>query len=286
MAAFEPSKNRTIQILQAAKAGNYGVLAAISYNIEHLTALVRAAEAKRSPLILLLFPSTVEQLPTLAWAAAAAVKSATVPLSLHLDHAQNEAQIRDVAAKLPFDSIMVDMSHYDHEENLAKTKVLTRVCHERGIAVEAESGRINGGEEGIADTGDLEALFTTPSEVEDFIAAEIDLLAPSVGNIHGDYGPAGPQLDYERLSAVNKQIEGRVLMALHGTNDFSQEVMSKCISNGALKLNVNKLLLESWNEHLKHNAHKPLTQLMDDGMDILQAETERWMDFCGSSGKA
>ena len=127
-----------------------------SYNIEHLTALVRAAEAKRSPLILQLFPSTVSQLPTLAWAAAAAVKSATVPLSLHLDHAQDEARIRDIAATLPFDSIMVDMSHYDHDENLEKTKVLTRVCHDRGIAVEAESGRINGGEEGIADTGSLE----------------------------------------------------------------------------------------------------------------------------------
>lgn len=127
-----------------------------SYNIEHLTALVRAAEAKRSPLILQLFPSTVSQLPTLAWAAAAAVKSASVPLSLHLDHAQDEAQIRAIAAALSFDSIMVDMSHYDHHENLEKTKALTRVCHDRGIAVEAESGRINGGEEGIADTGSLE----------------------------------------------------------------------------------------------------------------------------------
>ncbi|TEA11340.1 putative fructose-bisphosphate aldolase [Colletotrichum sidae] len=286
MAAFDPSKNRTIQILKAAKAGGYGVLAAIAYNVEHLTALVRAAEAKRSPLILLLFPSTVEQLPTLAWAAAAAVKSATVPLSLHLDHAQNEAQIRDVAARLPFDSIMVDMSHYDHEENLSKTKILTQVCHERGIAVEAESGRINGGEDGIADTGDLEALFTTPEEVEDFIAAEIDLLAPSVGNIHGDYGPAGPQLDYERLASVDGQIDGRVLMALHGTNDFSDDVMTRCIRNGALKLNVNKLLLETWNEHLGQNVHKSLSQLIDEGMAVLQAETERWMDICGSSGRA
>lgn len=51
---------------------------------------------------------------------------------------------------------MVDMSHYEHTENLAKTKVLTSLCHESWIAVEAECGRINGGEDGIADTGDLE----------------------------------------------------------------------------------------------------------------------------------
>jgi fructose-bisphosphate aldolase class II len=51
---------------------------------------------------------------------------------------------------------MVDMSHYDEAENLEKTERLTKECHAKGIAVEAESGRINGGEDGIADTGDLE----------------------------------------------------------------------------------------------------------------------------------
>jgi fructose/tagatose bisphosphate aldolase len=56
---------------------------------------------------------------------------------------------------------MVDMSHYDEAENLEKTRVLTKECHARGIAVEAESGRIEGGEEGIADTGDLEGTTHT-----------------------------------------------------------------------------------------------------------------------------
>ncbi|OHE94378.1 fructose-bisphosphate aldolase class-II [Colletotrichum orchidophilum] len=284
--AESKSQNRSLQILQAATEGKYGVLSVVIYNIEHLTAVVRAAEAKKSPMLILLFPLTVKQLPTLPWAVAAAIKSAKVPLALHLDHAQDEQQIRDIAGSLPFDSIMVDMSHYDHEENLAKTKVLTRVCHDHSIAVEAESGRINGGEDGIADTGDLEALFTSPEEVEDFIDAEIDLLAPSIGNIHGDYGPKGPQLDYQRLTNVNTQINNRVLMALHGTNDFSPEIMRRCIDNGAIKLNVNKLLLEVWNVHLRENASKPLTQLMEDGMNILQKETERWIDICGSAGKA
>ncbi|UQC88601.1 fructose-bisphosphate aldolase class-II [Colletotrichum lupini] len=271
--AESKSQNRSLQILQAATEGKYGVLSVVIYNVEHLTAVVRAAEAKKSPMLILLFPLTVKQLPTLPWAVAAAIKSAKVPLALHLDHAQDEQQIRDIAGTLPFDSIMVDMSHYDHEENLAKTKVLTRVCHDHNIAVEAESGRIN-------------ALFTSPEEVEDFIDAEIDLLAPSIGNIHGDYGPKGPQLDYQRLTNVNKQINNRVLMALHGTNDFSPEIMRKCIDNGAIKLNVNKLLLEVWNVHLRENANKPLTQLMEDGMTILQKETERWIDICGSAAKA
>ncbi|KAF9729408.1 hypothetical protein PMIN06_005876 [Paraphaeosphaeria minitans] len=283
-------KNRTVEILNAAAAGKYGVLAAIAYNIEQLTALVRAAEAKRSPLIIQLFPSTLKQLPTLAHAAAAAVESATVPLSLHIDHAQDVDHIREIIATLPVDSVMVDMSHYDEQENLQKTKILAKECHTKGIAVEAESGRIEGGEDGIADTEGLEALFTSPEDVDNFIAAGIDILAPSIGNLHGDYGPSGPapgQLHFDRLTAINKQIDNRVLIALHGTNDFPPELMWQCIENGAIKLNVNKLLLEVWNEFLRKNAaNMPLVKLIDEGMKVLQTETERWMDICQSSGKA
>lgn len=280
------TSNKTLQILQAAEQDGYGVLAAIAYNVEHVTALVRAAESSRSPLILQLFPSTLKQLPSLVYAASAACKSASVPISLHLDHAQDEEQIRYVVDTMPFDSIMVDMSHHEHHENLQKTKELTRLCHQKGIAVEAESGRINGGEEGIADTGDLEALFTSPEEVEEFLGAEVDLLAPSIGNIHGDYPPAGPQLDFDRLKEIRRQINGRVRMALHGTNDFSEELTKECIAAGTTKFNVNKLLVECWNKFLKHNSsHLSIVQLIDQGMDILQEETERWMVVCGSAGR-
>lgn len=244
----------------------------------------------------------------MAHAAAYAVKTAKVPLSLHIDHAQNEAQIREIIATLPVDSVMVDMSHYEEAENLEKTERLTRECHAKGIAVEAESGRINGGEDGIADTGDLEgkhciawdmlavpadrttALFTSPEDVDKFIAAGIDILAPSVGNVHGDYGPSGPaegQIHFDRLEAIDKQINKRVLVALHGTNDFPAEVMQRCIRAGAIKLNVNKLLLEVGNEVLRKNAAStPLVKLIDMQMEAIQKETERWMDICGSSGKA
>ena len=78
-----------------------------------------------------------------------------------------------------------------------------------------------------------------------------------------------------------------MLIALHGTNDFPSTVMRQAIDNGAVKLNVNKLLLEVWNEFLRSNASTmPLVKLIDEGMQVLQQETERWMDICESSGKA
>jgi fructose-bisphosphate aldolase class II len=115
-------------------------------------------------LIIQLFPSSLKQTPSLVFAAAAAAKSASVPISVHLDHAQDYEQIKYVADNLPFDSIMVDMSHYGKEDNLVKTRALRDYCHARGITVEAETGRIEGGEDGIMDTGDLEGMKCSISE--------------------------------------------------------------------------------------------------------------------------
>lgn len=51
---------------------------------------------------------------------------------------------------------MVDMSHYEKDGSLEKTRRITKMLHDRGIATEAEPGRINGGEDGVMDAGDLE----------------------------------------------------------------------------------------------------------------------------------
>lgn len=189
------------RILRDAEAKGYGVIAAIAYNIEQILGLVKAAIKARSPLIIQFFPWAIEVSDgLLIRTAAEAVKRAIeagVPISIHLDHAQSEDIIKR-ATELPFDSIMVDMSHYEKEVNLSKTKALVEYCNARQIATEAEPGRIEGGEDGVMDTAGLEACMTTPEEVEQFVATGVDALAPAFGNVHGEYGPAGPPLDFER----------------------------------------------------------------------------------------
>lgn len=207
--------------------------------MEHIVALVRAAESKRAPLIILFFPWAITASDgLLVHAAALAASRASVPIAVHLDHAQDEDQIRHAADALPFDSIMIDMSHHDMPTNLAKTAELVRYCHERGVATEAEPGRIEGGEDGLADTADLEGALTTPEQVEDFVATGIDFLAPAFGNVHGEYGPRGPaaSLDYERLEAVRVAAAGRVRLVLHGTNGFPDDIMRRCVQGETQRL--------------------------------------------------
>jgi len=193
--------NKSIQILKAAEQGRYGVLATVAYNIEHILGMIQAAEAARSPLIIQFFPWAITFSDGLLIRAAAdAASRAKVPVAIHLDHAQDERLIRLAADTLPFDSIMVDMSHYEKDENLTKTKILVRYCHERGIATEAEPGRIEGGEDGVMDTDGLEGSKTTMQEVTDFVGTGVDALAPAIGNMHGEnpYALADPDLDFER----------------------------------------------------------------------------------------
>jgi len=260
-----------------------------SYNIEQIIAYVKAAESQRSPLIIQVFPWAITFSDgLLIHTAALAAKKASVPIAIHLDHCQSEDMVRHAADKLPFDSIMVDMSHHEKTENLAKTKELVAYCHERGIATEAEPGRIEGGEDGIADTADLSGMLTTPEEVEEFINTGVDFLAPAFGNVHGEYGARGPVLEYDRLDSIYKYCEKRdVRVVLHGTNDFAEDVMSKCIKSGVSKINTNKLLLDDYNNHLAAAAATtPITKLMEDGVDKVLKLTELWMQRCGSSGKA
>ncbi|KAK6085981.1 fructose-bisphosphate [Seiridium cupressi] len=280
--------NATYKILSDAEKGGYGVVAPIAYNIECILAFIRAAEAKRAPLILQVFPWAITYSNgLLIHAAAKAARDASVPVAIHLDHAQDEKLIQHAAANLPFDSIMVDMSHYEMEENLSKTRELVAFCNEHKITTEAEPGRIEGGEDGIADTADLEGALTTEDQVEDFIATGIDFLAPAFGNVHGEYGARGPVLEYDRLSMIRKKANDRVRIVLHGTNNFPEDVMKSCIKGGCSKINVNKLVLDDYLKYIKEKAPTTsLTTLMEDGTKEIQRLMEWQMDVTGSTGKA
>ncbi|THX50921.1 aldolase [Aureobasidium pullulans] len=284
------AQNKTKKILEDAEKGGYGIIASIVYNVENIVAVVRAAENKRSPLIIQVFPWAITASDgLLVRAAADAASRASVPIAIHLDHAQDEALIRLAADNLPFDSIMVDMSHHEKEENLAKTKELVEYCHARGIATEAEPGRLEGGEDGVADTVDLEGVLTTPEDVEQFIATGVDFLAPAFGNIHGEspYGKAGPQLDYARLEAIKKQANGRVRIVAHGTNEWPDDVTQRVIQAGVSKINVNRLVLDDYLKHFRENAARmPLTKLIDEGIQHTTRQQEEQMDVAWSTGKA
>ena len=68
---------------------------------------------------------------------------ADTPVSLHLDHAENEG-LWHAAAEAGYSSVMVDCGSLPHDQNVAITADVTKLLHQQGLSVEAELGYVGG----------------------------------------------------------------------------------------------------------------------------------------------
>jgi hypothetical protein len=91
---------------------------------------------------------------------------------------------------------------------------------------------------------------------------------------------------WNRLRRIQKQANGRVRLVLHGTNGFPDELTRECIDAGISKINVNKLVLSDYNQHLKTYASSlPQTQLIEEGTAEVVKMQEHQMRVCRSAGR-
>lgn len=162
-----------------------------SYNNDGVMAVIRAAERKRSPAIIQIFPWMMHfQGDHFIRYIASAIRDASVPIALHMDHCIKDEDVQH-ALTLPFDSIMVDASTSGGELNAEYCAQIVQQASRLGITIEAEVGRIDGCEDGLPEA-DMEAALTDPNEARDFVAKTgVHFLAPSFGNVHGPYPPGG-----------------------------------------------------------------------------------------------
>jgi len=90
-----------------------------------------------------------------------------------------------------------------------------------------------------------------------------------------------------RLQSIYYKSRGKVQVVLHGTNEFTPEILAKCIERGVTRVNANKLVLDDYNSYIAENTGKiPLTQVIEEGTNRIQKQLESWMDSIGSAGKA
>ena len=156
----------------------------------------------------------------------------TVPVALHLDHGTYEGCYKCIEAG--FSSVMFDGSHFPIEENIAKTSELVKVCHEKGLSIEAEVGSIGGEEDGVIGAGEI----ADPNECKKIADLGVDFLAAGIGNIHGKYPANWKGLDFDAL-AKTKELIGDLPLVLHGGTGIPADMIKKAISLGVAKINVN-----------------------------------------------
>ena len=183
-----------------------------------------------------------------------AVKKSEIPIGLHLDHGKSFEDVK-ACVDAGFTSIMIDMSHLPFEENIRESKRAAEYCHFYGIPVEVELGALRGKEEDIVNEGECK---TDPDMVAEYVSkTECDLLAVSVGNVHGLC--LNPQIDIPLLEKIN-QIS-KVPLVLHGGSGISKEIIWEAKKHGLIKINygsdLRKEFIGTFGEasETNHNEH-------------------------------
>ncbi|KIM44204.1 hypothetical protein M413DRAFT_443233 [Hebeloma cylindrosporum] len=283
--------NRTLEILEKAEREGYGILAQTCYDAQMAVGLVRAAERARSPAILQLFPVTLAygKGPFLRYCLELA-HSASVPISVHLDHATDpehlELALSLAEQGIAFDSIMVDASHADSdEENIAIAKPYVERARKAGVAVEVELGRLEGGEAGLRMISD--AKLTDPAKAKAFMAGTgAIILAPSIGNLHGSYiNP--PNFRQQILKDLHAEFQGKVPICLHGTDEIPDSLFVECIKNGVSKINVNSWARDPYAKSLGERLLSgPFPEAVEEATETFAKVCDRFFTLFGSAGKA
>ena len=225
-------------VLDAAKAGRYGIVAPDFLTLNAARVFVQTADALKTP-ILLSFAQGHAGLISLEEAALVgkywAEKVAT-PIVLHLDHGQDFDFLRR-AIELGFTSVMLDASMKEMDENIRLTKEVVAYAHTKGVSVEAEIGHVGGASEGV-EGATSESVYTTVEEAKAFAeATAVDSLAVSIGTSHGVYkSNKAPELNFTRLRELAAAVP--VPLVLHGGSGTGDENLRRAVREGIAKLNI------------------------------------------------
>ena len=281
------------KMLKDAVAGHYAVGQFNINNLEWTKEILLAAEEVKSPVILGVSEGAGKYMTgfkTVAAMVKAMIEELgiTVPVALHLDHGTYEGCYKCIEAG--FSSIMFAGSHYQIEENVAKTKELISICKEKGMSLEAEVGSIGGEVVGVVGAGEC----ADPKECKMIADLGVDMLAAGIGNIHGKYPANWQGLSFETLDAV-QQLTGDLPLVLHGGTGIPEDMIKKAISLGVAKINVNTECQLSFADATRKyiEAGKDLAgkgydprKLLKPGADAIRETVKEKMELFGSVGKA
>lgn len=281
------------EMLTKAKAGHYAVGQFNINNLEWTKAILLTAEELNSPVILGVSEGAGKYMcgyKTVVGMVNGMLEelNITVPVALHLDHGSYEGARACIEAG--FSSVMFDGSHYDIDENVAKTTELVNICNEKGLSIEAEVGSIGGEEDGVIGAGEC----ADPEECKRIADLGVTMLAAGIGNIHGKYPANWAGLSFETLDAV-QQKTGDMPLVLHGGSGIPDEMVKKAITLGVSKVNVNTECQLAFAEATRKYIEAGKDQegkgfdprkLLAPGFEAIKATVKEKMELFGSVNKA
>jgi len=266
------------QLLDHAAEHGYGVPAFNVNNLEQIQAILQAADACASPVILQASAGARKYAgePFLRKLVEAAVEQYPhIPVCTHQDHGASP-RVCQASIRSGFTSVMMDGSleadmktpaSYDY--NVKVTAKVVEMAHAVGVSVEGELGCLGsletgeaGEEDGVGAEGKLtqEQLLTDPAQAKRFVAATgVDALAIAIGTSHGAYKfsrpPSGDILAIERIREIHARIPDTHLV-MHGSSSVPQEWLDVIRQHGGAIRPTYGVPLKQIREGIRHGVRK------------------------------
>ena len=233
------------QLLDHAAENNYGLPAFNVNNLEQVKAIMEAAAAADSPVILQGSAGARAYAgePFLRHLIQAAIEMYPhIPVCMHQDHgAAPGICFRSIQSG--FSSVMMDGSLREdgktpssYEYNVNVTRTVAELAHACGVSVEGELGCLGSLESGMGEKEDghgaegalsHDQLLTDPNEAADFVQqTKVDALAIAIGTSHGAYKftskPTGKVLRIDRVKEIHARIPS-VHLVMHGSSSVPED---------------------------------------------------------------
>ncbi|WP_374342774.1 class II fructose-bisphosphate aldolase [Azonexus sp.] len=266
------------QLLDHAAEHGYGLPAFNVNNLEQIQAIMQAADACASPVILQASAGARKYAgePFLRKLVEAAIEQyPDIPVCLHQDHGTSPA-VCIQSIKSGFSSVMMDGSlgtdgktPASYAYNVEVTRKVVEMAHAVGVSVEGELGCLGsletgeaGEEDGVGAAGKLDhaQLLTDPAEAADFVAQTgVDALAIAIGTSHGAYKftrpPTGEILAIARIKAIHARIPDTHLV-MHGSSSVPQEWLAVIREHGGAIKETYGVPVAEIVEGIRHGVRK------------------------------
>jgi fructose-bisphosphate aldolase class II len=280
-----------------AKAEHFALGAFNLDNQETLVAVVRAAVAKKAPVLVEVSKGEVDAmgLDNIRDMVDNYKIQYGVEMYINLDHSPT---VEDALAgiKAGFECIHIDISQADHNASdadiIVKTKQVVAAAKSTGAMVEAEPHYFAGGSAVFTQKIDYEEIkktFSTPEGAKAFVAATgIDTYAAAIGNLHGHY-PVPKVLDLELLQQIRDAISCNI--SLHGGSDTPPHYFVEAVKIGVTKININTDMRMAYRDTLEkvlaeNKTEYAVVKLMGTVIKAVQKVVESKIDNFNSANKA
>ena len=254
------------QALDEASKGGYGVGAFNVNNLEQVQAIMQAAWATKSPVIIQASRGARKYTNDLFLQhliLAATELYPEIPAVMHQDHGNSPETCR-TAIEMGFTSVMMDGSLQedgktpaDYDYNVKVTREVVEMAHAQGVSVEGELGCLGGIEDGV---GSGEIHLTEPDEAERFVAdTGVDALAVAIGTSHGAYKfSRKPDRDVLRMDLI-EEIHRRLPdthLVMHGSSSVPQELIAQINAFGGRIKETWGVPVEEIQAGIRHGVRK------------------------------